>query len=282
MNKIGWCDVTWSPITGCSAISEGCDHCYAKRMSVRLAGRYGYPADEPFRVTLHPDRLEEPTRWRKSRRVFVCSMSDLFHERIADEALDRILKVTLRNRHHRYMILTKRPERMREHMVGHFYALHHEIMPWPHLWLGVTAENQERADQRIPILLDTPAAVRFVSVEPMLGPVDTSGWFAGYEVIDEATSSGKQLFRCRKCGDVTPAPCKYPYHPCTGIRWVICGGETGPGARPMDPDWARSLRDQCAAAGVPFFFKRMGGKFGDWVPEDLRVRQWPDRGGGGV
>ena len=250
--KIEWGDETWNPITGCSKISEGCQNCYAERMSKRLAGRFGYPADKPFKVTLHEDKLDEPLKWRKPRRVFVCSMGDLFHENVPDKAIIDVLSVIAeceyQKLNHVFMILTKRPGRMLELFTNG--TIHNDVWvqtsrgcnaepslwPLPNLWLGVTVENQQRADERIPILLQIPAAKRFVSVEPMLGSVDLT--------FDAGTGQGlRDSF--------------FSY----GLDWVICGGETGPGARPMHPDWVRSLRDQCTAAGTPFFFK----SWGNWV-----------------
>ena len=243
-SKIEWTDKTWNPVTGCTPISEGCKHCYAERMSKRLAGRCGYDKDEPFKVTFHPDKLDEPLRWRKPSRIFVCSMGDLFHEGVDDGLLCRVFDVMAVAEHHTFLILTKRPARMREFFArcvhGNFQSL----------WLGVTAENQQRADERIPILLQIPAAKRFVSIEPMLGPVDLTQIDIGGNVwINSLTGDCKS------------------YHPYGGmwkingsknkLDWVICGGETGPGARPMHPDWVRSLKDQCQQADVPFFLKSM-------------------------
>jgi protein gp37 len=235
--KIEWTDQTWNPVTGCTKISEGCAHCYAKRMSKRLAGRCGYPeAPHNFDVTLHPDRLDEPLRWRKPRRVFVCSMGDLFHEDVPFGFIRRVFWTMWHwSSIHIYQILTKRP-----HIMLSFFDYLQgtdggDLIGLPNVWLGVTAENQEQADKRIPILLQIPAAVRFVSVEPMLGPADLSEWInpQGATARDD--------------------PARYSL-----LDWVICGGESGPGARPMHPDWARSLRDQCQMAGVPFFFKQWG------------------------
>ncbi len=253
MNKIGWCSKTWSPVSGCDPVSEACANCWAKRMSVRLAGRYGYPKDEPFRVTLHPDRLDEPRHWKKPQHIFVCSMSDFFHPAIPLEFQLKILTTMLDCPQHTFLVLTKRPEQlaMMEYACG--------LGETSNIWWGTTIENQKRADERIPHILHGLGPVHFVSVEPVLGGINTSSWFAGYEVIDETSPSGKQLFRCRMCGDITPRPCKYPYHPCVGINFVICGGETGPGARPPRPEWICSLRDQCVAANVPFWFKGWGG-----------------------
>lgn len=232
--KIEWADRTWNPVTGCSPVSEGCQNCYASRMANRLHGRYGYPADHPFRITYHPDRVYAPVGWRKSSRIFVCSMGDLFHDEVRDNWLDDIMSVVSRCHTHTFMFLTKRPENMKKRLA--------EYWPFRNLWLGVTAENQRTADERIPALLGIPAAVRFVSVEPMLGPVGLARHFPHVH--------GKR----------------------NDLFWVICGAETGPGARPMDIAWARSLRDQCREAGVPFFFKKDTG--GD-VPWGLMVREFP-------
>ncbi len=262
--KIEWAEETWNPVTGCTPVSAGCENCYARRMATRLRGRCGYPADEPFKVTLHEDRLGEPLRWKQPRKVFVCSMSDLFHPDVPDEFIARIWWVMgqcagyldpSRYRGHTFIILTKRPERMQKWLNGwndretrrQWIESFGEVYDWmsgpkywpdvlPNVWLGVTAENQQRADERIPILLKIPAAVRFVSVEPMLGPV-------ALDAVCAATDGYMQKIKTLL----------------DGIDWVICGGESGPGARPMHPDWARSLRDQCQAAGVPFFFKQWGG-----------------------
>ena len=253
MTKIEWADETWNPITGCTPISEGCINCYAKRTAKRLAGRYGYPSDNPFRVTFHEDRLHQPKNWRP-RRIFVCSMGDLFHEDVADEWIKAVFDTIYRYRHHEYMILTKRPERLRD-MVGDLLRDVYSLANWregmlpDHLQIGVTAENQKRADERIPILLQIPAAVRFVSVEPMLGPVAFNHhWFG---LCEEGAPCGPHGY----------------------VSWVICGSETGPKARPMQLDWAIDLKDQCRAADVPFFFKKASK--GDIVPEELNIREYP-------
>ena len=187
-SRIEWTDATWSPVTGCTPISEGCENCYARRMAKRLRGRCGYPTDEPFKVTLHPERLEEPLKWKKPRRVFVCSMGDLFHEDVPDEFIYEIWDVMVQSKQHTFLVLTKRPDRMKSFIEKVMcnrmdYALTFGGTPegkkarkWAqkpvqNVWLGVTAENQEQADKRIPILLQIPATVRFVSVEPMLGPI---------------------------------------------------------------------------------------------------------------
>lgn len=237
--KIEWADETWNPITGCTHISEGCDHCYARRMAIRLAGRYGYPEDDPFDPGIcHQNQLERPLSWRRPRMVFVCSMGDLFHEKVGIINGCRVLGVAESAPQHIYLFLTKRPELMKG-VMDFFFGNRTIPKNW---WLGVTAENQQRANERIPILLQIPAAVRFVSVEPMLSPVDM------------------RIIPCRECnhsGNILQWPCPH----CKGRRfewpdWVICGAETGPNKRRMDLDWAKSLRDQCVSAGVPFFFKK--------------------------
>ena len=250
-NQDGTKGETWNPVTGCTKISTGCKNCYAARMAKRLAGRYGYPeAPHQFDVTLHPDRLEEPLHWRKPRRVFVCSMSDLFHEDVRPEFIHQVFETMMEASKHTFQILTKRPEKMQWFIDAWSQW---RMWPLPNIWLGVSAENQEQADTRIPWLLQTPAAVRFVSVEPMLGGVKLFGW--------NSLTWGK-------------------IPPSAFLHWVIIGGESGPGARPMEIAWARSLVGQCKAAGVPCFMKQLGGRVDKrsdpalWS-EDLRVREYP-------
>lgn len=269
--KIEWCDATWSPVSGCTKVSAGCANCYAERMASRFGAKiHGAVMDlqerqpieaVPFsRVVLHPDRLDQPLHWRKPRRVFVCSMGDLFHEDVPVSFIRDVWRVIANATHHTFMILTKRPKRMVEVVGGQ------NLIFSPHIQLGVSVENQETADERIPLLLQTPAAVRFVSVEPMLGPVDLrrGRWIPFYQTADDEP-------------DEDPREVGYPpesaYTKTGKLDWVICGGETGPGARPMRPDWARSLRAQCQAAGVPFFFKQMSRKAE--IPGDLMIREFP-------
>jgi len=174
--KIEWTNFTWNPCSGCTKISAGCKNCYAERMAKRLAGKYGYP-EQPhhFDVTLHPDKLNQPYKWRKPRRIFVCSMGDLFHEDVGFEYILKVWKVMAINNHHTFQILTKRPEQMLKFVQWLAGADHISIAEFPqNVWIGVTAENQKTADERIPILLKIPAAVRFVSVEPMLERIDLS------------------------------------------------------------------------------------------------------------
>lgn len=253
-SRIEWTEATWNPVTGCTPISEGCEHCYAKRMATRLRGRCGYPAGAPFQVKVHPDRYNEPFGWRKSKKIFVCSMGDLFHEYVPFPWINEVFSVIQRCTHHRFMVLTKRPERMRNYIskILQFRGWPESDIPFPNVWMGITAETQRRADERIPVLLEIPAARRFVSVEPMLGPVDLFQWLGGDRQI------------------------KAPHKFNGGLDWVICGGETGPGARPLHPDWVRSLRDQCQAAGVPFFFK----SWGEWgACDQLQIWRPGDRSG---
>ena len=244
---IEWAHSVWNPITGCTKVSEGCRNCYAERMAKRLKGRFGYPAEDPFRVTLHHDKLDKPLQWKKPRRIFVCSMGDLFHKDVSFDNILRLLLVIRSTPRHTYIILTKRPERMKLFFNEWFSGAEAladcslKIKGIPkNIWLGVSVEDQKTADERIPILLQIPAAVRFVSIEPMLGPVD---------IVNQVAF--------RKFQEWLKGNTQYP------LDWIICGGESGPGARPMHPDWVRSIRDQCKEARVKFFFKQ----WGKWIPE---------------
>jgi Bacteriophage protein gp37 len=258
---IEWADSTWNPITGCDKVSPGCDHCYAETFAERWRGTPGHYFENGFDVQLRPNKLALPLRWTKPRKVFVNSMSDLFHDKVPDDYIAKVFAVMALAPQHTFQLLTKRHGRMRsllssERFPGLVYMAINALLEHgnplhindiaimdaldgfsrgrfkvlPNVWLGVSAEDQKRADLRIPALLDTPAAVRFVSAEPLLGPIDLSRF-----VEDD----GEKF-------DLPP------------LSWVIVGGESGPGARPMHPDWARSLRDQCVAAGVPFLFKQWG------------------------
>ncbi|MFD0710596.1 DUF5131 family protein [Paenibacillus sp. GCM10027626] len=275
--KIEWTDATWNPVTGCSKVSEGCRNCYAKSFTERFEGTLGHYFETGFKVTLRPEKLDQPIRWQRPRRIFVNSMSDLFHKDVPDDYIDKVFAVMALAPRHTFQVLTKRPERMKNYLQGletrgpaavlsHAaelltgdelanYYVHNrnkcgatDKPGWPlkNVWLGVSVENQKAADERIPLLLQTPAAVRFLSCEPLLGPVNlsmwlmTPGWVPTYYDPDNIHG--------------------YPDAEPTNehIQWVITGGESGPGARPMHPDWARSLRDQCQAAGVAFHFKQWG------------------------
>ncbi len=256
--NIQWTDETWNPVSGCTPISEACTHCYAKRMAKRLAGRYGYPKDDPFQITFHADKLKQPLKWKKPRRIFVCSMGDLFHERIKFYHAHAIFHIMAKAKQHIFMILTKRPKRMKE-----FFD---ECVIFPQLlhnvWLGVSVENQKRADERIPILMQIPAAIRFLSVEPMLDYIDLEKYLycsrCGYTAMDQSLHGDHHL-----CDDGGRG----------WIHWVICGAETGPGARYMDPGMARRIRSECLYTHTPFFMKAMSNK--EPIPDDLNVRQYP-------
>jgi protein gp37 len=250
--SIEWTDATWNPVTGCDEVSPGCDNCYAKTFAERWRGTPGHHFERGFDVVLRPQRLDEPLRWRKPRRVFVNSMSDLFHDAIPDEYIARVFAVMARTPQHTYQILTKRHGRMRSLLKGVDGSGHrlleaatdedtaqalYDAWPLPNVWLGVSVEDQQRADLRIPALLDTPAAVRWLSCEPLLGPVDLTEVAPGLRYSNRGFNA--------LAGD--PA-----------IDWVVVGGESGHRARPMEPAWARALRDQCVGADVPFFFKQWG------------------------
>lgn len=279
-SKIEWTDEVWNPTVGCRRVSEGCRNCYAERMAKRLAamGRKEYAGllDESGRwngqVRMLENRLSQPLRWKRPRRVFVDSMSDLFHEDVPIDFIANVFAVMELASQHTFMILTKRPDRMKAILPSDDFRREYRdcikilteatftgyYEPLDNVWLGVSVENQYAADKRIPYLLETPAAVRFVSCEPLLGPVDLNmgicpvcggcGELAGHYFQDD----GMDI--CDGCGGSGKTIDK--------IDWVICGGESGPGARPMHPDWARGLRDQCQTAGVPFFFKQ----WGEWLP----------------
>lgn len=345
--KIEWTDVSWNPIratlpttgdTGwhCERVSPGCQNCYAETFNQNRFGTrlpYTRPSRDVVAVWLDDDVLVKPLRWRKPRRVFVCSMTDLFGEWATDDQLDRVFAVMALTPHITYQVLTKRPERMRTYLSashregevaraamllplrakqdrvvseivywgrnnsGGLLPVGFDPWPLPNVWVGVSVEDQQRADERIPILLETPAAVRFLSCEPLLGPVTLHGhpvspsggvWFdyllgGGSGRYGEAFALGGDLD-----GPLVP------------IDWVIVGGESGPGARPCDVGWIRGIVQQCEAAGVPVFVKQLGSKpyvtgmtfppdkrtYGkprdrkggdpsEW-PEDLRIRDFPE------
>ena len=252
---IEWATKVWNPTTGCDRVTPGCDHCYALTMAKRLKGmgstKYQTDGDPRtsgpgFGLAIHEDTLGIPLGWRKPQRIFVNSMSDLFHADVPDEFIARVWAVMASAPRHTFQVLTKRHGRMRsllsseefrlavQRRIPHagaspYAAAYWKTWPLPNVWLGVSVEDQKRADLRIPALLDTPAAVRWLSCEPLLGSVDldTQPW--------------------RPIGRDLPQ-----------IDWVVVGGESGPGARPMHPAWARTLRDQCQVAGIPFLFKQWG------------------------
>jgi protein gp37 len=269
-------------------VSAGCDHCYIDRTPpFRMQGRR---FDKPggggtTGVRLHPERLEIPLHWRKPRRIFVNSLSDLFHDDVPDGFIGSVFDVMARTPRHTYQLLTKRPGRARsllnrwadpDRLVGstraaasfrRYDAMWSEPDRWPlpNVWLGVSAEDQRWADIRVPLLLQTPAAVRWVSAEPLLGPLDLSPYMSGSEHHGPWFSvEGGTLCSCRAPVDGNER-CTAP-----GLDWVVAGGESGRDARPMRPEWAAGLRDQCAEAGVPYFFKQWGDVVwdADHLPDD--------------
>lgn len=222
---IEWTEATWNPVTGCSKVSQGCKHCYAERDWARMSRVPAYIGRKFTDVRWHYDRLEIPARWKKPRLIFVNSMSDLFHESVPFDFILRVFEVMAEADWHTYQVLTKRPERVLE-----FVNWCGSTIP-EFIWMGVSVEDQATADERIPLLLKMPAAVRWISAEPLLGPIDlrfTNGLVHGCDGADYL------------------------------LDWVVAGGESGLNARPMHPDWARGLRDQCAAAETPFLFKQWG------------------------
>jgi protein gp37 len=226
-SKIEWTETTWNPVSGCSKVSDGCLHCYAERMAKRLQAMGNLNYRNGFNVTLHPQLVTAPLAWKKPRVVFVNSMSDLFHEDIPDAFIRQVF-VTMRKAHwHTFQVLTKRSERLK--------ALAPKL-DWPrNVWMGVSVENCD-TQSRIDDLRTASAAVRFLSLEPLLGPL--------------------------------------PNLNLGGIHWAIVGGESGPGARPMNPEWVLDIRDQCEAAGVPFFFKQWGGVFKKRNGRELEGKTW--------
>jgi protein gp37 len=318
-SAIEWTDATWNPTRGCTRVSPGCggaNHqggCYAEKIAARFSGpgqpfagyaeRTAHGGRWTGKLGLAEDMLELPLRWKKPRRIFVNSMSDLFHEALPDEAIDQVFARMALAPQHTFQVLTKRPARMRAYFeerwqgtpaqrmkvgdsiidmpAGGETGREHQVeiaveavledfpemtdpdndalwteagnlkirqykWPLPNVWLGISAERQEEADQRIPDLLETPAAKRFISAEPLLGPLDLVLSYGGWP-MDVLRGWTQNTISNR--------------YPIPKLDWVIAGGESGPNARPMHPDWARSLRDQCQAAGVPYFFKQ----FGEWV-----------------
>ncbi len=336
--KIAWTDKTWNPVTGCAKVSSGCKNCYAEGVANRFwATQYPEVDGRPRRFTdvlCHPERLERPLHWTKPRRVFVNSMSDLFHEDVPDEFIDRVFAVMALSPQHTFQVLTKRPERMRQYIsarrVEEMSKVHRQIImgplfvpaemakgtlfagggagltggmasesgrwahdpstfPWPlpNVWLGVSIEDQETADARIPELLATPAAVRWVSLEPQLGPVDFTAIRCPNgcdppDYCNDCYPDGREA-----TGTFDALQADWPF-------WVVQGFESGPKARPGDVQWARDVRDQCKDAGTAYFLKQLGraphegGE--DWTnrfksragsdesewPADLRqCRAWP-------
>lgn len=288
-SKIEWTEDTWNPITGCSKVSQGCKNCYAEREWPRYAHLPAYKGRAFTEIACHPERLVQPLHWTKPRKVFVNSMSDLFHEDVPFGFIDKVFAVMALANRHTFQVLTKRPARMLEYLAFSSGSIGAAVrwlkeamlldgsinsMPsvLPNVWLGVSVEDQAAADERIPLLLQTPAAVRWVSAEPLLGAVDLRHLNDGKEVneidslkpwsweqeIDNwrGTSETWEEDFSDYYGGLEVTDVEGPCH--NKIDWVVVGGESGPKARPMHPDWVRSLRDQCAETGVPFLFKQWG------------------------
>jgi protein gp37 len=301
---IEWTDATWNPLRGCTRVSEGCRNCYAEVMAARFSGpgqwgeglatmtrvHHSGKIDHRWtgKVVLVEQQLDQPLRWKRPRRIFVNSTSDLFHESVPDEWIDRIFAVMALAPQHTFQVLTKRPERMQQYLdcidaefhagpddLNERFGEHcvqlsgdpcaagwfedHVNWPLPNVWLGTSIEDQATADARIPHLLDTPAAVRFLSAEPLLGPVDLT-MVPSHKIAPTVTIMINATTGEDGAGGKRAR-----------LDWVIGGGESGPGARPMHADWARSLRDQCEAAGVAFFYKQAG----EWLHETQATSdQW--------
>ncbi len=261
---IEWTDATWNPIRGCSRVSEGCKNCYAERVAARFSkGKEAYAGtitDGRWngQIRVVDDAMEQPLRWKRPRRIFVNSMSDLFHENIPQDVVPKVFRIMRAAKQHHFQVLTKRPERMRNLVTGIWGD-----DPAPNVWLGVSVENQRTADERIPLLLQTPAAVRFLSCEPLLGQVNLIP-FLKQIACDDCTQGVMDKENPHLFGR-----CDCSCHDGLGrLHWVIVGGESGTGARPMQTEWARQLRDQCQAAGVAFFFKQWGEWLGGYQDGD--------------
>jgi protein gp37 len=325
--NIEWTDATWNPIRGCQRVSPGCMNCYAESVAARFSGPgLAYEGLAEFRIigegtpkerkeahwtgVIHQaeDKFYEPLRWKRPRKIFVNSMSDLFilDGNPGDWVLDRLFAVMALSPQHVFQVLTKRPQRMLEYLSspGRKSEIAEQMAtvgfdeitlkgrsgrlpvgtstegdgvvrvadftwPLPNVWMGVSVENQSVADERIPLLLQTPAAVRWISAEPLLGPVDIARWVSVAWQCSYCREyfSGRLQNTCPSCNRVGGWSGSHAFNPKygqvgSGIDWLVAGGESGPGARPMHPEWARSLRDQCVPAKVPFFFKQ----WGEWMP----------------
>jgi len=306
--SIEWTDATWSPVTGCTKVSTGCKHCYAERLFPRVYGKDTVlyhpntmnPGTRPRKFTdvkLHPERLEQPLHWKKPRMIFVNSMSDLFHEDVPFEFIDKIFAVMALTKRHTFQILTKRPERMLEYLtINDLWA--HKVLPeidklhsaygspveyiWPlrNVWLGISCENQATADERIPVLLQVPAAVRFLSCEPLLDEINLSRYLGKSMYCDRHGFVSYIKWTTMKTCGLCMEEMSCAAGSATSLRrelshldWIIIGGESGPNYRPMNLDWAYSIGNQCQEADVPFFFKQTAGK--KEIPEDLQVREFP-------
>lgn len=329
-NGITWTDETWNPSRGCSRVSDGCRNCYAETVAHRFSGP-GLAYEGLTRMTSQGPKwtggvmevhgvIDQPLLWRRPRRIFVNSMSDLFHENASMEYIARIFAVMSFARQHTFQCLTKRPERMRdtlnseafleafdselsiagawaeeatnfdpnERYQGDLRTWSHDL-PLSNVWLGVSVEDQKTADERIPILLETPAAVRWLSCEPLLGPIDLSSveWpNKGGHRVDVLAGGywnvAPYLLGARSARLGEPQGGFTNHSDMNTIDWVVCGSESGANARPMNEQWARSMREHCLAAGVPFFMKQLSGAGGRPIkdmaqfPADLRVQEYPE------
>ena len=284
---IEWTDATWNPVTGCTKVSQGCKHCYAERDWQRLQHLPRFAGREFSDVDFHPGRLDQPLRWAKQRRIFVNSMSDLFHEEVPTGFIDQVFAVMALCPQHTFQVLTKRTLRMRDYVseggraadvldivrnweIGYRAGgdkLQAQAWPLPNVWLGVSVEDQATADQRIPILLQTPAAVRWISAEPLLGPIDLDR-LAIDSCDDDYTISALSGRRIARYGTKPGAP---------RLDWVVVGSESGTKARPCDIEWVRDLKNQCEIARVPFFFKQLVDGRGRKIhTPELDGRIWTD------
>lgn len=236
-SAIEWTDATWNPVTGCTKVSRGCDHCYAERFAERFRGVAGHPFETGFDLTLRPARLDQPLAWKRPRTIFVNSMSDLFHKDIPRAFVDQVFDTMEHADWHMFQLLTKRSSLLSKYLTSRYG---HGRTP-SHIWCGVSVEDA-KAKSRIAHLRGAPASIRFLSLEPLLGPL------------------GRLEL--------------------SGIDWVIAGGESGPGARSMDPDWVRNIRDQCLRQGVAFFFKQWGGvraKSGGRLLDNREWNEYPQK-----
>lgn len=233
-SAIEWTDATWNPVRGCTKVSPGCKHCYAQTFAERWRGIPGHPYEQGFDLRLVPEKLEDPTRWARPRRIFVNSMSDLFQDGVDTAFIRRVFEVMNAANWHTYQLLTKRAERLRDVAS----ALPRDLVEQPHVWVGVSVEDRRYGLPRVDVLRSTPAAIRFLSIEPLLedlGKIDLEG-----------------------------------------IHWVIVGGESGPGARPMKPEWVQAIQQQCQEQRVPFFFKQWGGVQKGRTGRELCGRTWDE------
>lgn len=255
---IEWADRTWNPVTGCTKVSQGCKNCYAERFYERFNGHGTFKF-----IHLHRERLSAPVGWKKPSMIFVNSMSDLFHESVPFDFIYRVILIMTQDAPwHIYQILTKRPDTAVAFFKWLRTTRNISLERWPRIWIGVSVEDQKTADERIPLLMEIPAAVRFLSCEPLLGPVDIDSFKYHFGSIGPLceSCSGNGYY---KDNFHTPCPhCKTTGGNPWAIHWVICGGESGPGARPMHPDWVRLIRDKCEKHSIPFFFKQWGA----WLP----------------